>query len=91
MMAGPIRRKLDADLEALVNTHPFGETLSQSARMLSARLDADFIPKGELASVHKELRETLAELAKAKVEANDPFGDSLSHPVSTEVRHPPDA
>lgn len=82
-----ILSKLDQDLAALINAHPFGETLAESARTIAGQLDAG-ISSRDAASIHRELRETLSELASKEVQGDDEFGDSLS--VPTEVRDPED-
>ncbi len=79
-MAGPIRRELDKELAALMTAHPFGDTLAQSARMVADRLDLDVLSR-DLAPVHRELRDTLAELAKYREAGRDEFADGLSTPV----------
>jgi len=79
---GPVEAKVRADLAALVTTHPMGESLTALAIHLAAKVDGpSFEPTAPIA---KELRATLAELARLGVE-----DDTVD--LSTPVRNATDA
>jgi hypothetical protein len=76
---GQYEKTVRADVAALVTAHPMGESLAEGAFILARRIDQGVEDKS-LAGVHKELRETLVELARLAVppEGGD---DGLSTPV----------
>lgn len=75
--------KVQADLDALVTTHPMGESLAQVALELARRLDDP--DERAPAAVAKELRATLIELAEGIVDDADDFAAGLSAPSRDET------
>lgn len=81
-----IELKVRADVAALMTAHPMGEALAEQAYALARTLDGG-VSTRDLASINRELRETLAELARMGV----PDDDDLDHDLSTpSIRDAPD-
>lgn len=59
---GPVESKVRADLEALVTTHPMGESLAAMSLNLARTLDDG--AGLAVAAVNRELRANLVELAR---------------------------
>jgi hypothetical protein len=77
---GTYEKTVRADVEHLVTAHPMGESLAEGAYILARRIDQGVEDKS-LAGVHKELRETLVELARLSVPPEGGDDDLLSTPV----------
>jgi hypothetical protein len=76
---GPVERKVRADVNALITTHPMGEALAEMAFSLAKTLDDG--AGLAVAAVNRELRANLVELARMGVSDDDDLEDRLSTPV----------
>ena len=76
--AGPVETKVQADLEALVTTHPMGEALAEMSLNLARTLDAG--AGLAVAAVNRELRANLVELAR-QADNDEDLDAALSTPV----------
>ena len=88
--AGPVERKVKADLAALITAHQMGEALTQMALTLAQAMDRiQETGRGlmVLPALNRELRDNLAELARLAVNDDDPFADELSAPVRNRPQH----
>lgn len=89
---GDVEANVRADLAALVTGHPFGETLGAMARRLAREMDATK-PGGDrvtapISGTARELRMTVAELAKMGAGDGDDFEAALGRPTPPPVRDP---
>lgn len=97
MSGGELERAVRADIAAVVNTAPFGESLAELATLLAGVL-TDLVERPTLMTAHynpaslsRELRAVLGELAAASVGDDDDLAAALSRitNVPTEVRDTP--
>lgn len=72
--------KVRKDLDALVTSHPMGEALEQLAMDLAGKIDVEEDGR-VVASLAKELRATLHELAEGAEGDVDDLAAELSAPV----------
>jgi hypothetical protein len=77
--AGPVERKVKADIGALITAHPMGEALAAMSLNLARTLDDG--AGLATAAVNRELRANLLELSRLAVDDNDNLSDELSAPV----------
>lgn len=81
-VVGPLERKVRADVDALITSHPMGESLAEMAFTMARTLDQG---AGLAASaVNRELRANLVELTRLAVDDDDDLADELSTPVRDE-------
>lgn len=76
--AGAVESKVQADLDALVTTHPMGEALAEMSLNLARTLDAG--AGLAVAAVNRELRSNLVELAR-QADNDEDLDAALSTPV----------
>lgn len=79
---GDIESKVRDDVEALVTSHPMGESLAEMAYKLARTLDSGDVKDLAVAGINKELRETLCELARLAEGDDDDLAAALSVPTS---------
>jgi hypothetical protein len=79
---GAIEAKVRGDVDALVSTHPMGESLAEMAFKLARTLDSGGVKDLAVAGINKELRETLCELARLAEGDDDDLAAALSVPTS---------
>lgn len=85
---GPVERRVRADIAALVTAHPMGESLAEMSFALARLLDSG---TDAAASVNRELRANLLEMARLADDDDDELADELSRPeLSPEVRDSPE-
>lgn len=77
--AGPVERKVRADVDALLTAHPMGEGLAEMAFTLARTLDQG--AGMAAAAVSRELRATLTDLAGMVLDDDDDFETELSSKV----------
>lgn len=79
---GDVEANVRADLSALLTSHPFGETLGAVARRLARELDEGRNDlKAPVAGTARELRQTVAELARLGVDGDDGFEGDIGRPT----------
>ena len=80
---GAIEAQVRTDVDALLASHPMGDSLAELAFMLARRLDDARGTKDlAVAGISKELRETLLALAATKAGDDDDLAAALSVPTS---------
>ena len=77
--SGAITRKVRADIDAIITTHPMGEALAEMSLNLARTLDGG--AGLATAAVNRELRANLLELARLALDDTDDLADDLSAPV----------
>jgi formiminotetrahydrofolate cyclodeaminase len=82
LQPGAIEAKVRGDVDALVSTHPMGESLAEMAFKLARTLDSVDVKELAMAGINKELRETLCELARLAEGDDDDLAAALSVPTS---------
>ena len=81
---GRIEAATRSDIEKLMTAHPMGEALAELAYELARKVDVGLDDDRALAGIAKELRSTLAELARLGVDGDDDLDAELSAPVRDE-------
>jgi hypothetical protein len=77
---GVVEAKVRDDVAAILTAHPMGEALAEGAYFLARMLDRGVEDK-VAAGIWREVRMTLAELARFKVGSDGEFESDLSTPV----------